>query len=312
MNQCTYTDTDRHCTRSADHGGPHHMATNTARWCMDSDPKELYGCSLPPDHDGDHEAWDGHRAGITDCFLSAWPQETKSGPANVTTFAELRDLVIDLEARETETRLRHAERLENLAHLIAGAATDDMFAGLGSRLDAFEERLQRLRDDTRDAAAAAGEALERTKGLQVPEILRRLGQTERRVNLMDGGRVARETPPDDRLLNAVTELTTVMREAVAAQREGAVLVQRGLDALTPPEVCGKRIPFSQDVFCDREEGHDGAHHPLAGSALKPEPRTCTATLTEGVDELQRVSACTRLPGHPGMHREVTGKPWLAS
>ena len=179
---------------------------------------------------------------------------------------------------------------------------------VAKRLDAFEERLQRLRDDTRDAAAAAGEALERTKGLQVPEILRRLGQTERRVNLMDGGRVARETAPDDRLLNAVTDLTTVMREAVAAQREGAVLVRRGLDALTPPEVCGARIPFSDGVTCDREKDHDGAHHPLAGSALKPEPRTCAATLRLSNTEL----GCVLDKGHIGPHQDRDDDTWTVT
>jgi hypothetical protein len=228
--------------------------------------------------------------------LSAWPQETKVGPANVTTFSEWLDLVIELEARETETRLRHAERL-----------------------DAFEERLQRQGDafaeGLRNTAAAAGEALERTKGLQVPEILRRLSQTERRINLMDGGRVALEQQPatDDRLLNAVTELTTVMREAVAAQREGAVLVQRGLDALTPPEVCGAPDQIGH-VTCELEKGHTSRHVNGISSwpqKADPEPRTCPATLTKGVDELQTLSVCTRPPGHPGMHREGDEESWLA-
>jgi hypothetical protein len=225
-------------------------------------------CSLPQGHEGQHEAWEGHQVGPVGGCLSAWSQETKTGPANVTTFSELRDLVIELEARETETRLRHAERL-----------------------DVFEDRLQRLRDDTRDAAAEAGEALERTKGLQVPEILRRLSQTERRINLMDGGRVARETATDDRLLNAVTELTTVMRELVKQN--------------TPSELCNKRVPFTQDVFCDRQKGHDGPHHPMITVTVVPEPRTCPVGVRFDTTQYK----CTLPLGHIGVHESGPDDTW---
>jgi hypothetical protein len=233
------------------------------RCLVQNSGSSVYVCSLVVGHAGQHEAWNGHKVEPLGERLSAWPQETKVGPANVTTFAELRDLVIDLEARETETRLRHAKRL-----------------------DAFEDRLQRLRDDTRDAAAAAGEALERTKGLQVPEILRRLSQTERRINLMDGGHAAtsqRPTRPPMSITDAATlydlkgavnELTVVMRE----------LVQQN----TPPMTTSGSVRVS-----------------------RVEPRTCPATLTKGVDELQTLSVCTRPPGHPGMHREGDEESWLA-
>jgi hypothetical protein len=242
-----------------------------------------------------------------------WPQGTKTGPANITTFVELRDLVIELEARETETRLRHAERL-----------------------DAFEDRLQRLRDDTRDAAAEAGEALERTKGLQVPEILRRLSQTERRINSMDGGRAVLEQKPttDERLLNAVTELTTVMRELVRQN--------------TPPEVCGapdqighvtcelekghtsrhangisswpqapcgiSRLADGDKYPCERPAGHGGLHRDRAGCAwpqkADPEPRTCPATMSwHDVPVGPRTYRCTRSAGHTGPHRDQDGDDW---
>jgi hypothetical protein len=304
----------------------------------------VYVCSLIVGHAGQHEAWESHKVGPVGGCLSAWPQETKTGPANITTFAELRDLVIELGARETETRLRHAERL-----------------------DAFEDRLQRLRDDTRDAAAAAGEALERTKGLQVPEILRRLANLERaritataRADRMDSRihdlernepeQVQLELPPTHLavLTSAVTELTTVMREAVAAQREGAVLVQRGLDALTPPEVCGapdqighvtcelekghtsrhvngisswpqvpcgvSRLADGDKYPCERPAGHGGLHRDRAGCSwpqkADPEPRTCPATMSwHDVPVGPRTHRCTRSAGHTGPHRDQDGDDW---
>jgi hypothetical protein len=206
--------------------------------------------------------------------LSAWPQETKTGPANITTFAELRDLVIDLEARETETRLRHAKRL-----------------------DAFEDRLQRLRDDTRDAAAAAGEALERTKGLQVSEILRRLKNQDSRIHDLERnepGQVLLETATDDRLLNAVTELTTVMRE----------LVQQN----TPPEVCGAPDHIGHTT-CELEKGHTARHVNGISSwprKADPGPRTCHLALYLDGEGPYR---CVRESGHAGDHKDADHAHW---
>jgi hypothetical protein len=264
------------------------------RCLVQNSGSSVYVCSLVVGHAGQHEAWNGHKVEPLGERLFAWPQETKSGPSNVTTFAELRDLVIELEARETETRLRHAAEWkdisERLGALTATTASNTRVAAFErttkTRLDAFEDRLQRLRDDTRDAAAAAGEALERTKGLQVPEILRRLSQTERRINLMDGGHAATSQSPTRPpmsitdaatlydLKGAVNELTVVMRE----------LVQQN----TPPMTTSGSVRVS-----------------------RVEPRTCPATLTKGVDELQTLSVCTRPPGHPGMHREGDEESWLA-
>jgi hypothetical protein len=222
--------------------------------------------------------------------LSAWPQETKVGPVNVTTFSELRDLVIELEARETETRLRHAERL-----------------------DAFAECL-------RNTAAMAGETLERTKGLQVPEILRRLKNLERntdwekgplsvlvtRVNRLDGRihdlernepeQVQLELPPTHLavLTSAVTELTTVMRE----------LVQQN----TPPEVCGAPDQIGH-VTCELEKGHTARHvNGISSWPRETEPRTCPATLRLSNTEL----GCVLDKGHIGPHQDRDDDNWTVT
>lgn len=149
----------------------------------------------------------------------------------------------------------------------------DHVASLSVRMDAFEETQQRRTDDLRDAAAAAGEALERTKGLQVPEILRRLNGVERRINSMDGGRVANSITDQAvlaTLTGAVNELTTVMRELVRQN--------------TPTEA----------------------------APVHPAPIVCPATLVTGRDELQRMFPCLRPAGHPGMHRDEGNDTWTVT
>jgi hypothetical protein len=182
-----------------------------------------------------------------------------------------------------------------------------------TRLDAFEERLQRLRDDTRDAAAAAGEALERTKGLQVPEILRRLANLERaritassRADRLDGRihdlernepeQVQLELPPTHLavLTSAVTELTTVMRE----------LVQQN----TPPEVCGAPDQIGH-VTCELEKGHTARHvNGISSWPRETEPRTCPATLRLSNTEL----GCVLDKGHIGPHQDRDDDNWTVT
>lgn len=228
-------------------------------------------------------------AGYPPCgLISGHPDSCLSGPSiSSDAVMRLQDRLTELEEREARVRVGVAEERK-------------MLSG----------RIDRLKDDTQDAAAAAGEALERTKGLQVSEILRRLNGAERRLTGLESAAVHSPVTPeattDDRLLSAVRDLTAVMREAVTAQKEGAVLVQMGLDAITPPEPCGARIPFSGGVTCTREKGHDGAHHPLAGSALKTEPVTCHLALFW--DDVGPYP-CVLPSGHSGGHQDVDWDHW---
>lgn len=193
-----------------------------------------------------------------------------------------------------------------LAHSWPQQTVPDTF----SALDALEETLQRRSDDIRDAAAAAGEALERTKGLQVPDILRRLTASERRLSGLESAAVHSPVTPgtttDGRLLTAVNELTTVMRELV---RQNAKPAPPAL-----PTACGNQ---SYGLLCDLAPGHDGMHERgifawLTGYA--PDARLL------GQDELRTVCGvtrsrddseypCVREQGHSGDHRDADGYVW---
>lgn len=75
-----------------------------------------------------------------------------------------------------------------------------------------------------------------------------------------------------------------------------------------PELCGRRIPFTNGVTCAEAWGHDGQHRSadiIAGHKPIQEQEVCGATLHLGNEEYR----CGLVQGHDGMHQDSDVDRW---
>lgn len=259
--------TGRQCNLETGHTGSHLTPADPLVMCGAEEISGPHYCSRPQGHTESHRAYEGDVVG-DGALVAVWPQEAnpvrcasnEGGWSCTLDAGHGSEHRADDGVRVIASWPREAKSVRCTAagngmqcELWSGHGGDHSFTPV--TMTELVERLENLEQTSALGAAAAGEALERTRGLQVTDILRRLNASERRLAALEStpAPVTLEAATDDRLLTAVNELTTVMRELVRQN--------------TPTEAASTTCPAALQLSwgsgspypCVREAGHDGPH-----------------------------------------------------